>query len=49
MTISVEALRLEAVRQFGRERAELLRPLLNQLAEDLEQMTRVELREDEEP
>jgi hypothetical protein len=49
MPINAEVLHLEAVRRFGRERADLLRPLLDQLAADSEQLTRVALEPDEEP
>lgn len=44
-----ESLYLEACRRFGRERADLLRPLLDQLAKDIERITSVSLSPDEEP
>jgi hypothetical protein len=44
-----EGLYLEACRRFGSERADLIRPALQQLAKDIELIASVSLSPDEEP
>lgn len=45
----LESLYREAIRRYGRERAEVLRPFIEQLAKDLELLARVPFDPDEEP
>ena len=46
---AVESLYLEACHLYSRERAEILRPLLEQLAKDMTLFSRLPLNYDEEP